>query len=197
MKINNISKATYFSPVELEFNADGLDDSIIDSEEFSGFRLFGVGKPSKKQLAKWMTNNPEKINDLINKGIIDAKDVAFTIVSKENSLKEEKENGTKEVKDKVKLNLKDNPLIADAIKEITSSAAINFPNTDNTKNTTDSTDVKPNFKPKEISTIPKSTPSPKTDSKKILGMSMNVGVPVIIVASLAIGFGVYKLVTKN
>lgn len=177
-------------------NADGLDDSIIDSEEFSGFRLFGVGKPSKKQLAKWMTNNPEKINDLVNKGIIDAKDVAFTIVSKENSLKEEKENSTKEVKDKVKFNLKDNPLIADSIKEITSSAAINFPNTDNTKNTTDSSDVKPTINTKPtVNTKP--TPSPKTDSKKILGMSMNVGVPVIILASLAIGFGVYKLVTKN
>ena len=38
--------------------------------KFSNFRFFGIGQPSAKQVAKWQVKKPQKIEKLINKGVL-------------------------------------------------------------------------------------------------------------------------------
>lgn len=130
-------------------------------ENYSNFRVLGIGKPSKKQLQRWAVKNPEKIQKLIEKGIVNAPNAGSAIAANSLAIS----NGSRIVEKTLKAQGKEESVTVDAANQPSESAA------------------------KTVQVPTETTPPPA--EKKYMGMSKKTGLIVLGVVALGVGTFVY------
>jgi len=89
------------------------------NEDYSNFRVFGIGKPSQKQLQRWAAKNPKKVQKLIEKGVINAPNAASAISANSKAIVD----GSRVVEKTLKAQGKEEAVTIDAANEENQSSA--------------------------------------------------------------------------